>query len=242
MGSRHARRSWPKRLLRALVLLAVLACLLAIGAGAYLLVLPSVRNAPARVAAIDARHAASVQPTPPPARLAAAVVATEDENFYSNVVIDVLDGAGRAALATLHTSGDPGGSTIVQQLAKLVYHPGHSIGGVLTEIGLGVKLALTFSKPHILAMYLSAAYFGNGYWGDVAAAKGYFGRTPAQLDWTQAAMLAGLLQAPSAYDPLAHPAAAHARLAEVMDRLVDTKVLSRSQGRTYLTESLGLVN
>lgn len=239
---RTAGHSLLRRLAHALVALVVLAALLTIAAGAYLLSLPSVTNAPVLVRRIDATHSAPTQPVPPPARLAAAVVATEDENFYSNVVIDVFDGAGRAALATIRSSGDPGGSTIIQQLAKLVYHPGHGVGGVLEEIGLGVKLALSFAKPHLLSMYLSAAYFGNGYWGDVAAAKGYFGLAPGQLDWSQAAMLAGLLQAPSAYDPVQHPRAAHARLSEVMDRLVDTRVLSKAQEKADLAAGLGLVN
>ncbi|HWC86899.1 MAG TPA: biosynthetic peptidoglycan transglycosylase [Solirubrobacteraceae bacterium] len=74
-----------------------------------------------------------------------------------------------------------------------------------------MKLSLSYSHARILQMYLNALYYGNGYWGDVTAARGYFGKNPRELDWAQAAMLAGLPQAPSAYDPLRHLALAKLR-------------------------------
>ena len=105
---------------------------------------------------------------PVPTKLSDAVVAVEDEHFYSNVMINVLDGVGRAVLATLQTGQDPGGSTIEQQLAKQLYGRGSRIAATLREIGLRVKLALTYSKAQILDMYLNVVYYGHGYWGDVA--------------------------------------------------------------------------
>ncbi len=216
----------------------VLALVLA-GAG-YLLTLPGVGDAGARVRAILAAHGGSVEPSPPPARLADAAVAVEDEHFYSNVAVNIADGAGRAALATLHGGGDPGGSTIDQQLAKLLYPHGGGLGGTLEEIGLAVKLSLGYSNRDILSMYLNAAYYGNGYWGDAAAARGYFGVSPRHLTWSQAAMLAGLLQAPSAYDPVRHPRAGRARQRQVVDQLVDNHYLSPAGGRVALAEPLGL--
>ena len=78
------------------------------------------------------------------------------------------------------------------------------MSATLREIGLGVKLSLEYPKAQVLNMYLNAVYYGHGYWGDVAAAHGYFGTAPNDLDWAQAAMLAGLPQAPSACDPLEH--------------------------------------
>src|ERR1022692_3334166 len=103
----------------------------------------------------------------------------------------------------LHTTSDPGGSTIPQQLAKQLYGSGTGFGSTLAEIGLGLKLSFAFSHDQVLVMYLNAVYYGNGYWGDVAAARGYFHTTPNALSWPEAAMLAGLPQAPSAYDPSA---------------------------------------
>ncbi len=67
-------------------------------------------------------------------------------------MVEILDGAGRAALAALQASRDPGGSTIPQQLAKQLYGDGGSLGATLDEIGLGVKLSLTYSKAELLNM------------------------------------------------------------------------------------------
>ena len=108
----------------------------------------------------------------------------------------------------LQTDRDPGGSTIDQQLAKQLYGAGDGLSGTLRAIALGIKLSLSYPKPQILNMYLNAVYYGNGYWGDLAAARGYFNTTPSKLDWAEAAMLAGLPQAPSTYDPLEHLAIA----------------------------------
>lgn len=107
-------------------------------------------------------------------------------------------GAGRAAVAALGTSGDPGGSTIAQQLAKQLYPHGGGIVGTLEEVGLGVKLSLAYSHEQVLSMYLNSIYYGHGFWGVAAAARGYFGVSPRRLTWGEASLLAGLPQAPSA--------------------------------------------
>jgi penicillin-binding protein 1A len=199
-----------------------------------------VGDAEARVERLLARHGGTVAPLPPPAKLGRAVVEVEDENFYRNPGIDILAGAGRAALATLQTGGDPGGSTIGQQLAKLLYPHGGGLGGTLEEIGLAVKLSLGYSKEEILGMYLNSVYYGNGYWGDVAAAQGYFGVSARRLTWGEASMLAGLPQAPSAYDPERHWGLARLRQAHVLDQLVDNGVLSRRRAAAVFSERLPL--
>lgn len=223
-----------------MIAVVALAIVLTLLGAIYLAALPSVTDAPARARAIVAQHGGVWSNARPPRRLAEAIVSVEDEHFYDNWLINVLDGAGRAALATLQRGGDPGGSTIDQQLAKQLYGHGHSLGMVLREIGLGVKLALTFSKTEILRMYLNVVYYGNGYWGDVAAARGYFGRLPSQLDWAQASLLAGLPQAPSAYDPLVHLALAKARQRHVLAQLVANHHLTRAQAEAIFRQPLGL--
>jgi membrane peptidoglycan carboxypeptidase len=155
-------------------------------------------------------------------------------------VINFVDGAGRAALATLQASDDPGGSTIAQQLAKQLYGHGSGLGETLREVGLGVKLSLRYTKPQILDMYLNAVYYGHGYWGDVAAANGYFGRAPYALDWAQASLLAGLPQAPSAYDPLEHLQLAKERQHHVLDRLVANGYLTKAEANAAYAQPLGL--
>jgi penicillin-binding protein 1A len=216
----------------------VLALLLA-GTG-YELALPGVTNAPVLVAGILRVHHGVAAGPRVPTKLAEAVVSVEDEHYYSNIFLNVFDGAARAALATRHTSGDPGGSTIEQQLAKQLYGDGKGLGATLCQIGLGVKLSLSFSKSQILVMYLNATYYGNGYWGDVAAARGYFGTSPDRLDWAEAAMLAGLLQAPSAYDPDTNLALAKKRQREVLDQLVVNQHLTESQAEAAFEETLPL--
>ncbi len=179
-------------------------------------------------------------PPAPPRLLGEAVVAVEDEHFYSDWAINVLDGIGRAAIAALHTSSDPGGSTIAQQLAKQLYGRGGGLGATLREIGLGVKLSLHYSKDQILSMYLNAVYYGHGYWGEVAAARGYFGLNPAQLDWAQASLLAGLPQAPSVYDPLRHLSLAKLRQQHVLAQLAANHYVTRVQASSIYRQPLGL--
>lgn len=223
----------------ALAVFVLFVSLVLAGAG-YELSLPGVGNAEARVAAIVHAHGGQLASLPLPPKLAASVVAVEDEHFFSNVFVNVFDGAARAALAALRRNGDPGGSTIEQQLAKQLYPHGPGLSGTLDEIGLGVKLALTYSKPQMLGMYLNVVYYGNGYWGEVAAARGYFGVTPDHLTWAEAAMLAGLPQAPTAYDPLHHLALAKQRQHHVLSQLVVNHIVTATQAAAIYRTPLPL--
>jgi membrane peptidoglycan carboxypeptidase len=235
---RPRRARW--RLLRVgAVALALIVALFAAGA-IYLASLPSVGDAQQRAYRILALHHGRYAGPQPAARLGDAVVAVEDEHFYANFLINILDGAGRAGLATLDDGQDPGGSTIAQQLARQLYGRGSGVTATLRDIGLGVKLSLAYAKPQILDMYLNAVYYGHGYWGDTAAARGYFDTTPTALSWSQAAMLAGLLVAPTTYDPFAHYALAKQRQRHVLDQLVVNHDLTASQARAAYVEPLGL--
>ncbi len=229
-----------RRLLLGAAAALVTIMLLSVAGFLYLLSLPGVGDAEARVRRILAAHGGVPGRLPPPAKLAKAVVAVEDENFYANVAVDILDGAGRAAIATLQISGDPGGSTIGQQLAKRLYPDGGGLEGTLEEIGIAVKLSLRYSKAQILNMYLNSVYYGNGFWGDVAAARGYFGVSPRALSWGEASMLAGLPQAPSAYDPKRNLTLARQRQRHVLDQLVVNNFLSQERANAIYRETLSL--
>jgi penicillin-binding protein 1A len=198
----------------------------------YLESLPNVGNAETRARQIMASHR-EAGGMPAPGRLVDAAVSVEDEHFYDNVAVNVASGMGRALVAAVEGGGDTGGSTIDQQLAKQIYG-----GSALRDIGLGVKLALAYSPRQIVAMYLNVAYYGNGYWGVTQAARGYFGATPARLTWGEAAMLGGLLQAPSSYDPLAHPALARTRERHVLSQLVVNHYLSARMATAALAAPL----
>lgn len=230
-----------RRWLRRLVLVAVsLALLLAVAGGALWFATPSVAGAAQRVQARDAAHGADYPGAPPPSKVVDALVATEDASFFSNRGIAVK-GLVRGAYGTVTGAPDAGGATLEQQLAKILYTNGQSGPlQVAEQLALAVKLDAHYSKNTIVRFYLSTVYFGDGAYGLDQAAEHYFGRTPAQLDWPQASMLAGLVQAPSAYDPITHVALAKQRQQHVLDRLVATQHLTQAQARGYFAAPLGL--
>ena len=231
VAPRRHRFRWIKRLCATVMALVTLSVIAVTG---LLLVLPGVGDAPALARAMDrAHHAAYPGPALPP-RVAAALVATQDHRFYAEPGIDPA-AVGRELSGRLTGRPSPGGATLDQQLAKMLYCPRRP--GLLAQAGqilLGVKLDLNYSKAQILQLYADVAYFGHGYYGLAAASCGYFTERPARLSWGQAAMLAGLVQAPSVDDPLSHFANARARQAHVLIRLINTGKLTRQQAsRAY---------
>lgn len=204
------------------------------------MVTPAVSNAPALAQALARAHRAAYPGPPVPQRMAAALVATEDHRFCSEPGIDPI-AAARVIVGRLTAGPDQGGSTLYQQLAKMLYTPGRT--GVLAEteqILLGIKLAFSYPKAEILQMYAGVTYFGHGYYGLAAASCGYFGKGLARLSWGQEAMLAGLVQAPSADDPLSHFASARAREARVLGRLAATGWLTQAQATRVFRQPLHL--
>ncbi|MFF1643149.1 biosynthetic peptidoglycan transglycosylase [Streptomyces sp. NPDC058251] len=203
---------------------------------------PGVGGAEQRAAAIDRTHHVVGPATAVPTRFATALIATEDSRFYSHPGIDVLS-AGRTAVAALIGSVDQGGATLEQQLAKQLYYGGQD-GGVTAKAGqatLAVKLDAGYSKRQVLQMYAAVVYFGDGFYGLDAASHGYFGVSPDHLTWGQAALLAGLVQAPSAYDPVNHPSLAASRRSHVLNRLVATGYLSAAEAAAAAVAPLHLV-
>jgi len=199
---------------------------------------PSVGNAEALARAQDRAHGAVFPGPPVPPRFAAAIVATEDHRFGSEPGIDPF-AVGRVVAARLTGGIDQGGATIYQQLAKMLYTRGRSgVAVELEQITLAVKLAMSYTPRQVLQMYTGVAYFGNGDYGLAAASCGYFGVAPAQLSWPQAALLAGLVQGPSADDPLRHPDRARQREGHVLGRLVAVGKLTRAQAAAALGEPL----
>jgi membrane peptidoglycan carboxypeptidase len=216
---------WLLRLVALVVLIAVV-----VAAGITVLVLraPSVADAPARVAAILAAHHAPSDDGVVPGKVGQALLATEDSRYYSDAALDPR-GVARAVIGVVTANGNDGGATIEQQLAKMLYAPGTSIGAELKQVGVAFRLDQRFSKRQILALYLDAAYFGDGAYGITEAAEHYFGLPAGQLSWGQASLLAGLVQAPTAYDPVGHLSVALLRRHHVLGRLVATGVLTAAQ-------------
>ncbi len=219
-GSSAARRA-PRRRphwrrLRWLPLVPPLAVVAALGAA--WLVTPSVDDAQARVDALAAVHGAGPLATELPTRIAGAVLAVEDHRFYRHRGIDML-ALPRSARGVV-TGNDAGGATIEVQLAKWLYTGGRrDHPDQVRQVVLAEKLDVRWSKQQILLMYLNTVYFGHGYYGVSAASRGYFGRSPDQLDWAQAALLAAVLKAPASLDPRRHPDTARERRDYALRRL-----------------------
>jgi len=198
---------------------------------------PAVGSAPARVQAILAAHRGTSDGGVVPGKVGEALLATEDSRFYSDPALDP-QGTVRAFWGLLTHNGNDGGATIELQLAKMLYVPGTNPESELEQVGVAFRLDQRYPKHTILAMYLDAAYFGDGAYGIVAAAHHYFGAAPDDLSWSQASLLAGLVQAPSNYDPHGHLHLARQRQAHVLARLVATGVLSAAQETSVWQEPL----
>jgi membrane peptidoglycan carboxypeptidase len=237
---RPRRRRWRvlRRIAAVILALAVL-CVAAFGV--LLLITPSVNNAPALARAIDRAHHVAYPGPPVPRLFAESLVATEDHRFYSEPGVDVFAIA-RVAAATVSGHSDQGGATLYQQLAKMLYtRRGGGIRAEIEQVMLGIKLNLSYPKAQILRMYADVAYFGHGYYGLAAASCGYFGTTPAGLTLPEAATLAGLVQGPSADDPITHYTRARGREAHVLGRLVSTGKITQAQASAAFAQHLALV-
>jgi len=171
-----------------------------------------------------------------------AVVATEDERFYQHDGVDVLGVLRALPFDVTHLSLAQGASTITEQVAKVLYLNGddRTPWRKLQDAALALKLESRYSKAQILGAYLDSVYFGEGTYGAWAASEHYFGVPPARLGTAQASLLAGLIQAPSAYDPARHPALARARQVEVLRSLVRTGFLDEKAAATIAGSPLRL--
>ncbi|HVA88223.1 MAG TPA: PBP1A family penicillin-binding protein [Chloroflexota bacterium] len=180
-----------------------------------------------------------------PIALRQATIAAEDESFYHNPGIDpgaivrslFLDARlGRAAY---------GGSTITQQLVRTILltpaeREQRSLTRKLHEASLALQLTLRYSKNQVLAMYLNNVYYGGLAYGVEAASEGYFGRPVADLDLAQCALLAGIPQGPTLYNPLINPDDARIRRQEVLGLLQRDGYITEAQESQADAEPLGL--
>ena len=168
-----------------------------------------------------------------------AVLAAEDRNFYSHGAVDPTSIA-RAAWVDVTSRGvNQGGSTITQQLVKIqLLTPQRSITRKVQEVVLAVALEQRYSKDQILEMYLNRVYFGHGAYGVGAAAKVYFNKEPKDLTPAQAAFIAGLIQAPTGYDPVLHYDLAYDRMVYVLHGMVATGALTSDQADQAANEDV----
>ena len=164
-----------------------------------------------------------------PQHLVDAVVATEDRRFFEHWGIDPV-GLVRAAYTNLRSGRvAQGGSTITQQLAKnLFLSSERSLGRKAEELVLALWLETRLGKRAILELYLNRVYFGAGAYGVEAASQRFFNKPARQLSLPEAAVLAGLLKAPSKFSPATNPENARARARTVLAKMVETRHLSQT--------------
>jgi len=165
-----------------------------------------------------------------PQHLKNALIAVEDSRFYQHKGIDYI-GIGRALVKDiLHASLKEGGSTITQQLAKIMFlTPEKTIQRKLREAQLAIKLEKELSKNEILELYFNRAYFGHGAYGAESASRLYFGKSVSHITLPEAALLAGLVKAPNTYSPYNNLVRAKERQEIVLARMEEEGYIKPSE-------------
>lgn len=169
-----------------------------------------------------------------------ATIAIEDKNFYKHSGINPIGGLIRALFASLLNRKLQGGSTITQQLVKsALLTPERTISRKIKEFVLAPTVELLYSKDKILEMYLNTVPYGGTAWGIETAAEKYFGKSIKDVTLAEAAILAGLPQAPTSYSPFgAHPDLAKKRQKEVLRRMAEDGYITRDQAERAANEEI----
>ncbi|HEY0052545.1 MAG TPA: PBP1A family penicillin-binding protein [Caulobacteraceae bacterium] len=191
----------------------------------------------ALIAERGSRHAPPINVDALPDYVPAAFIAIEDRRFYHHPGFDPI-GMVRAMVRNMRAGRVvQGGSTLTQQLAKnLFLTPEQTMKRKVQEIMLAVWLELKFTKKEILGLYLNRVYFGAGAYGIEAASQRYFDKSARQLTVGEAALLAGLLKAPSRYSPLSDTERAARRATVVLDEMEQAGVITPAQRVAATTE------
>lgn len=258
------KKSWLKRSFLTLITLAVLGVIGGIGAFAYY-----AKSAPSlttsklqstgstiiydasgnKVTSLGTQNRIYASSNDIPQKLKNAIVSIEDRRFYKHRGVDPYRTLSAAVADLLHrsASGLQGGSTLDQQLIKLAYFSTSTADQNLRrkaqEAWLALKLDRKYSKNQILTFYINKVYMGYGTYGMQTAANYYYGKTLKQLDLAQTALIAGLPNAPSAYNPYTNPTLAKKRRDKVLDAMVTNKKITKAQAAAAKKESIttGLV-
>lgn len=172
-----------------------------------------------------------------PTDLVNAIVAIEDQRFFNHRGVDVIRIAG-AFLNNLTSGGLQGGSTLDQQFIKLTYFStsteDQTLKRKIQEAWLAMQLERRSTKQEILTYYVNKVYMSNGNYGMKTAASAYYGKELKDLSIAQAALLAGMPQAPNQYDPYTQPEAAQRRRDIVLGEMLDEKYITKEQYETAI--------
>lgn len=176
-----------------------------------------------------------------PKHLRNAVVAIEDRRFYQHSGID-LEGVARALRANASAGEvEQGGSTITQQLVKILFTDGkRTFTRKIREALLAVQLSEKADKAKVLEIYLNTVYFGDGAYGAESAARHYFGKAVSSLSLAEAATLAGVIRSPSRYSPSSSPEVALARRNLVLKEMLSQGYITEAEASAARRSPLGL--
>ena len=176
------------------------------------------------------RYAPPVDIAKLPKHVPAAFVAIEDRRFYEHTGFDPR-GIARAVMTGISEGrATQGASTITQQLARnLFLSQARTLERKATELAYAVQIEQSYSKPQILGLYLSRVYFGSGAYGIEAASQRFFDKPAAKLTIKEAAMLAGVLKSPTAYNPAEQPERSQERARLVLDAMAETGAITPAQ-------------
>lgn len=234
-------------------------CFLVITFGLYLLycflTLPDIEQAVGRtrqpsttitaengneVATYGQIYSAVVMPDYLPKHMTEAIISTEDRRFYQHFGFDIIAFTRAMAVNLIKRRYAQGGSTITQQVAKnLFLTPNKNIKRKIQELLLAFWLEHKFSKEQIMALYLNRVYLGSGTYGIEAAANKYFQKTSADLNLKESAILAGMLKAPTRYNPIANPQRAEQRAKVVLQNMADAGYISEAERQKALKMKTG---
>ncbi len=164
-----------------------------------------------------------------------AVIAIEDRRFFGHESVDPIRIAGSAIAVLRAGEAVQGGSTITQQLARQSVGREKTLTRKIKEMLFAAQLEHRLSKNEILELYLNKVYFGDGLYGVEAASRGYFGKKASELSLPEAALLAGLLKAPSSYAPTVSAEKAEARQGVVLKAMLENRAITRDQYDSAIT-------
>jgi penicillin-binding protein 1A len=178
-----------------------------------------------------------------PEQVKNAFIAVEDARFYQHHGIDVIRIFSALIKDVIEGSFVQGGSTITQQLTKLLFlKPERSISRKIKEAALSLQIEKHYTKDEIIGLYLNQAYFGSRAYGIEAASSTYFGKTTQELREPEAALLAALLKAPTNYSPFAYPEKSLVRRNFVLSRMVDAGFITKDQYTAFCKEPLPITS
>ena len=171
-----------------------------------------------------------------------AIIATEDENFFNHIGINLWRIPGAVWANFRSGRKNQGFSTLTMQLSRLLFlSPQKTYERKLREILLALEIERRFTKKEIFTLYCNLVNFGHGNYGVEAASRFYFGKSAKDLNLEEAALIAGIPQSPTRLSPLDHPEAARRRRNHALDRMVAEQYLTPAQAQTAQAQPLGVV-